>query len=155
MSGNQNLPQTPGLPLEAFATLQSPSCRLVAQAPVVKVVNSWPEHRWGGLLGRFSIFQMNQWGCRYLWNLQRRPSWGRNGEGGRLGKFHWCVWLFSGMSPRVSEDFITLLSESLKMTARRCLLKPIALHPSAGFDLKHSENVSSSLFFPKDRGFNV
>lgn len=58
------------------------------------------------------------------------------------------------MSPRVSEDFITLISESLQMTARRCLLKPIALHASAGFDLKHSEHISS-LFFPEDGGFNV
>lgn len=49
------------------------------------------------------------------------------------------------MSPRVSEVFIILISEILKITERRCLLKPIALYPLAGFDLKHSEHIQQPL----------
>lgn len=49
------------------------------------------------------------------------------------------------MSPRVSEDFIILISEILKITERRCLLKPIALYPLAGFDSKHSKHIQQPL----------
>ena len=86
-------------------------------------------------------------GCRKHQNSQRRPLLMGTGSREReyLGKFHWRIILFSGMSPRVSEDFIILISEILKITERRCLLKPIALHFLAGFDLKHSKHIQQPL----------
>ena len=86
-------------------------------------------------------------GCRKHQNSQRRPLLMGTGNREReyLGKFHWQIILFSGMSPRVSEDFIILISEILKIMERRCLLKPIALHFLAGFDLKHSKHIQQPL----------
>lgn len=49
------------------------------------------------------------------------------------------------MSPTVSEDFIILISEILKIAERRCLLKPIAPLLLAGFDLKHSKHIQQPL----------
>ena len=86
-------------------------------------------------------------GCRKHQNSQGRPllmgTWSRERE--YLGKFLQWIILFSGMSPRVSEDFIILISEILKIMERRCLLKPIALHSLAGFDLKHSKHIQQPL----------